>query len=244
MRDRDPDRLGHCGERGDAGHELERHARVRERERLLPATTEHERVAAVRDRDRDRPPAVQRRQDERAELGNVGDVAEDAARLGVGRDAPVQLVVARRDDGEPDSLQVGSAIILRRDDGDDRTRRAQSFDLFAGHLAAAHDEATPARQVKAGDVVQLRRLLRVWHQTPTEWMRAPARSSFTLSSRPSTATETTYAPGPADCTFTLSSVRPSSASSAELTSAALSESARPPGSRRNVFSAACSPSGP
>ena len=47
VRDRDPGGGGHGRERRDAGHDLERHAGLDERERLLAAAAEQERVAAL-----------------------------------------------------------------------------------------------------------------------------------------------------------------------------------------------------
>src|SRR5882724_2974389 len=72
----------------------------------------------------------------------------------------------------------------------------------------------------------------VRHQTPTEWSRAPERSSRTVSSSPSTPMLRRYAPGPAACTLTCSSALPSSAASAPVTSRVLSESSLPRGSLR------------
>ena len=51
VRDRDADRLGHRRDRRHARHELERHARIGERERFLAAAPEDERVAALQAND-------------------------------------------------------------------------------------------------------------------------------------------------------------------------------------------------
>ena len=58
VRDRDARRLGNGGDRRHAGHELERDAGADERERLLPAAAEHERVAALEAHDAAPAPAV------------------------------------------------------------------------------------------------------------------------------------------------------------------------------------------
>ena len=58
MRDRDPGRGGHGGERRDAGHDLERDLRLGERERLLAAAPEDERVAALQADDAEPSRAV------------------------------------------------------------------------------------------------------------------------------------------------------------------------------------------
>src|SRR5439155_5880063 len=83
----------------------------------------------------------------------------------------------------------------------------------------------------------------VGHQTPTEWSRAPERSSRTVNSSPSTPMLRRYAPGPAAWTLTCSSALPSSAPSAPVTSRVLSESSLPRGRMRLVLSAAFSPLG-
>ena len=73
-------------------------------------------AAAGRDGDRDRPAPVDRREDERAELGHVDDVAEDAPLVRVREDAAVQRVVARRRDDEP---RRRPAAQRRKSSGDD-----------------------------------------------------------------------------------------------------------------------------
>ena len=70
---------------------------------------ERRRRAAGRDRDGDRILAVQRGQDEGAELGDVDDVAEERAGLGVGEDAPVDGRVGRGGDDEVAAVEVGAA---------------------------------------------------------------------------------------------------------------------------------------
>jgi hypothetical protein len=57
MRHRDESRLRHGRDRRDAGDELEGDTGVGERERLLPAAAEHERVAAL-EADDEAPAAV------------------------------------------------------------------------------------------------------------------------------------------------------------------------------------------
>ena len=61
VRDRDARRLGNGGDRRDAGHELERDAGADERERLLPAAAEDERVAALQAHDAAPSPCRARR---------------------------------------------------------------------------------------------------------------------------------------------------------------------------------------
>ena len=75
---------------------------------VTEALRERGRGAACRDRDRDRVLAMDGREDERAELRHVDDVAEKRARLGVTEDASVH---GRRrgggDDEEPAVEVVG-----------------------------------------------------------------------------------------------------------------------------------------
>src|SRR5438105_467662 len=69
---------------------------------------ERRRGAARRDRDRDRIGAVDRREDEVADLERVGDVAEEQPFLGLRVDAAVQLRVGGRRDDEEALVEVAA----------------------------------------------------------------------------------------------------------------------------------------
>jgi hypothetical protein len=68
------------------------------------------RRAACRDRNRDRALAMNRRQDERAELWIVGDVAEDAEPLAIVEDLPIYRAVRRRSNDEPVAADVVARV--------------------------------------------------------------------------------------------------------------------------------------
>ena len=78
VRNGDAGRLGNRGDRRDAGHELERHARPDERERLLAAAAEHERVAALEAHHAAAAPAV--RDEQRVDVVLADAVARDPQR--------------------------------------------------------------------------------------------------------------------------------------------------------------------
>jgi len=73
------------------------------REAVAQPLRECRRRSAGRDRNRDRPAPVQRRQDERALLGDVGDVSENVARCRVREDTLALRGI--RDDDEPDIVE-------------------------------------------------------------------------------------------------------------------------------------------
>ena len=74
------DRLRHGGDRRDAGHELERHAGVGERERLLPAAAEDERIAALEPDDA--PPVASVHHEQLVHVVLLEVVARDPQRVG------------------------------------------------------------------------------------------------------------------------------------------------------------------
>ncbi len=63
-----------------------------------------------RDRDGNGALTVDRRQDERAELGHVRDVAEEPAALGFGEDAAVHLLARGGGDDENAAVEVGALV--------------------------------------------------------------------------------------------------------------------------------------
>ena len=79
-----PTDSGHRRDRRDAGDELERHAGVGERERLLPAAAEDERVAALQPHDAAAPPPVRDEQlvDRRPARSRRARCAASRRRLG------------------------------------------------------------------------------------------------------------------------------------------------------------------
>src|SRR5581483_7969489 len=125
------------------------------------------RGAAGRHGDRDRSFAMDRRQDERAELGIVGDVAEAAELVAVRTDEPVELAIGGAGDHEPVAARVPRPVAVAR--RHESARRLEAARLLLGDRTAADDEAAPPAQVQARDVVR-----RSGHQTPTVWTRAPA----------------------------------------------------------------------
>src|SRR5207253_1692743 len=126
---------------------------------------------------------------------------------------------------------------LRRDDRHPRAALQQAAHLLHRDRAAADDEHAPPLEVKARHVVA------VGH-TPTEWSRAPWRSSRTVISAAPAAKLSENAPGPIASSETERSSWPASALSASDTSRALAVTAAPFGRRRYVASAARSPPGP
>ena len=76
------------------------------RDVVADALSERGRGAARRDADDDRVAAHERRQDERAELGVVGDVAEQRAPGRGARDAAVDRAVVRRGDDEQPAVEI------------------------------------------------------------------------------------------------------------------------------------------
>src|SRR4029077_9490885 len=119
------------------------------------------RPPAGRDREGDVAAPVERRKNERAQLGNVLDVAEDPACARVREDALPLLDVD--DNDEPDAVQELGLVVI---DGDDLG--ACGFQRSNLRIRAPDDKAATSGQVEARNVV-LRR------HTPTEWIRAPAR---------------------------------------------------------------------
>jgi hypothetical protein len=129
------------------------------------------RRAARRHGDGDRALAVDSRQDERAELGNVGHVAEEPAPLGVGEDAPVHVLAGGCRDDEKLPVEVRALVPARKPAhgelpdfgrglrGDDRDLCA-ALEEPAGLLEpdgpGADDEARAALEVDASHVVALR----------------------------------------------------------------------------------------
>ena len=117
---------------------------------------ERRRRTAGGDADHDRIAPDDRRQDEAAELGIVGDVAQ----LGDGRDLDIDLTIARcRDDEEtirvvgpkrPQQLGDREApelvVDLRRDDRDLRIALEQALHLLCRDTAAADDRQSRPRR--------------------------------------------------------------------------------------------------
>src|SRR5581483_5329605 len=107
---------------------------------------ERGRGAARRDGDGDRPAPVQRREDERAALRDVLDVAEDPPLARVGEDAFAERDVDH--DDEPDVVELRRLVLVDDDDlGSGCLERAHLL------LRAADDEHATAGQVETGDVV-------------------------------------------------------------------------------------------
>src|SRR5947209_8001585 len=80
MRDGDPGGAGNGRERGDTRDHVERHAGLRERERLLPAAAEEERVAALEPHDV--VAAAAERNEQLVDLFLLEAIALDAQRVG------------------------------------------------------------------------------------------------------------------------------------------------------------------
>src|SRR5207245_576643 len=85
---------------------------------------------------------------------------------------------------------TGARATLRRDDRHARTAVEQAEHPLERHRSAADDEDAAALEVETRHVVLL-----VRHQTPTEWRRAPCRSSRTVISAAPAASESEKAPG-------------------------------------------------
>src|SRR4029077_294540 len=177
-----------------------------------------------------------------AEVGRVDDVGEHRPRLGVLEDAPVDRPDGGRRDDEDVPLEVGVLVPLapppdrqalelrldlRGDDCDDPSAVEQALRLLQADLPAADDEAAPAVQIEACEVVALL----VGHVL-TLATRAPWRSSRRETLSSPAASDSANAPGPTAVSSTEPSFRPSSARSAAVTSRALSVSSAPRGSRR------------
>src|SRR5438067_1064093 len=111
---------------------------------------------------------MDRGQDERAEIGNVGDVAEQPAALGVAMHAFVDVALRRRRDDEERAAKIAAAIRAasprhvqraqalverRRYDGDVGAAREQASRLLRADRPAADNDAAPAAHVEAGHVV-------------------------------------------------------------------------------------------
>ena len=115
-----PAAAGHSAERRDAGHDLERDAGRGEREGLLPAAPEDERVAALEADDRAALRAVrdEQRVDRFLRAAVAGDADRDPRRLGdeLARDEPVvDEHLARAHELEPAHRdQAGIARVPRR----------------------------------------------------------------------------------------------------------------------------------
>src|SRR5712691_1239148 len=113
---------------------------------------------------------MNRGQDEVAEVGNVGDVAQKAALLGVAVHALVHVALRGRGDHEERAAKIAAAIRAapprhrerakalverRRHDGDVGAAREQHARLLgADRPTADHDAAAPV-QIEAGHVVLL-----------------------------------------------------------------------------------------
>src|SRR5581483_1592016 len=195
------------------------------RDLLAQALRERRRRTPGRDGDGDRPLAVHGGQDEGAELGDVGDVAEQGALLGVAEDALVQSAVVGRRDDDVCASQQAAPVALRRHADDRRTARLEPGDLLVGGAAVADDDGTATAQVEAGHVVVL-------HQAPRLASRAPALPSRSTSSKSAVEIVIPYSPGPTAFTVTRSSSRPESAASASFSSRVDCCSSLPAGRRR------------
>ena len=201
------------------------------RDVVADALGERRRGAAGRDADHDRVAPDDRGQDEAAELGIVGDVAQPGDR----RDLGVHRAVVRRGDDEESirrivglerPQQLGDreppqlVVDLRRDDRDPCVAVEQALHLLRRDPPAADDEAVAAAQVEAGHVVA---------HVATLVTRAPVPSRRTVASSPSASIETVNAPGATAAIFTASIRAPARAWSADVTSRALSDRTRPRG---------------
>src|SRR5438094_6617588 len=129
---------------------------------------ERRRSAAGGNGDGDRVDAMHGGQDQTAELGIVGDVAEDPEPLGVLLDPTIHPAIRRRRDREPLAAEVPARITaldpfngqveqlgddLRRSDGDARAALEQSARLLEPDVPTSDDDAVATGQVEAGHVV-------------------------------------------------------------------------------------------
>jgi hypothetical protein len=112
------------------------------------------------------------REDEAAELRNVGDVAEKRTCLGLRVNLPVQLGVRRGRDDEEASVEIRCRVAplaqldkqvsqfvndLRCDHGHPGAAVEETARLLERHGPAADDEAAPTFEVEARHVVALLR---------------------------------------------------------------------------------------